>query len=141
MKKITYTNKIDDQIIAHEDCMLDVYREAIKKHTPFFEKMGCSLSVGLMWSYFPKDNVLLQRGSFKNGYQCYVYCVVQKDGKDVCVNSIDGEADYYSLSTAWMISSVSRNFFKLKVLLYDDVDEVDVDLSDLFSQLQSATNN
>lgn len=78
MKKMVYTNKIDDEIIFHENNMLALYLEKAKKYMPFFEKSGYSLKVGLMWKYFPRDTIILQRGSFQNGYQCYVYCVVQK---------------------------------------------------------------
>ena len=89
-----------------------------------------------MWKYFPRNTVILQRGSFQNGYQCYVYCVVQKDGNEVRIGSIDGEADYYPLSTAWMISSIFRKFFKLNAELYANTDAADADLNDLLSQLQ-----
>lgn len=136
MKKIVYTNKIDDQIISHENHMLELYIEAIKEYIPRFEEKGYSLKVGLMWNCFPSDTVIFQRCSFQNGYQCYVYCVVQKDGNEVRIGSIDGEADYYPLSTEWMISSICRNFRKLNVMLYESADDIDADLNDLFSQLK-----
>lgn len=101
-----------------------------------YEENGYSVKVGLMWKYFPRDTVILQRGSFQNGYQCYVYCMIQKDGNEVRIDSIDGEADYYPLSTAWMISYIFRKFFKLNVELYSDTDDVDVDLNGFLSQLQ-----
>ena len=136
VKKMVYTNKIDDEIIFHENNMLALYLEKIKKYMPLFEECGYSLKVGLMWKYFPRDTVILQRGSFQNGYQCYVYCVVQKDGNEVRIGSIDGEADYYSLSTAWMISSIFRKFIKLNVELYTNTDDVDADLNHFLSQLK-----
>lgn len=136
MKKMVYTNKIDDEIIFHENNMLALYLEKIKKYVPLFEKSGYSLKVGLMWKYFPRDTVILQRGNFQNGYQCYVYCVVQKDGKEVHIGSFDAEADYYSLSTAWMISSISRKLFKLNAELYANTDDADADLNDFLSQLK-----
>ena len=95
-----------------------------------------ALQVVLLWNYFPRDTVILQRGSFQNGYQCYVYCVVQKDGNEVRIGSIDGEADYYPLSTAWMISSIFRKFFKLTAELYANTDDADADLNDFLSQLK-----
>ena len=136
MKKMVYTNKMDDEIIFHENNMLALYLEKIKKYMPLFEESGYSLKVGLMWKYFPRDTVILQRGSFQNGYQCYVYCVVQKDGNEVRIGSIDGEADYYPLSTAWMISSIFRKFFKLNAELYANTDDADADLNDFLSQLK-----
>ena len=136
MKKMVYTNKIDDEIIFHENNMFALYLEKIKKYIPLFEESGYSLKVGLMWKYFPRDTVILQRGSFQNGYQCYVYCVVQKNGNEVRIDSIDGEADYYALSTAWMISSIFRKFFKLNTELYDNTNDVDADLKDFLAQLR-----
>lgn len=100
MKKMVYTNKIDDEIIFHENNMLALYLEKAKKYMPFFEESGYSLKVGLMWKYFPRDTIILQRGGFQNGYQCYVYCVVQKDGNEVRIGSIDGEADYADVQLA-----------------------------------------
>lgn len=44
---------------------------------------------------FAGDTIMLQRGSFRNGYQCYVYCEVQKDGKEVRIDSTDGGGDIY----------------------------------------------
>ena len=72
----------------------------------------------------------------KNGYECYVYCVVQRDGKEVHIVSHDGEADYYPLSTGWMISSINRSFLKLKVSLYTDANDIDDNLKDFLLQLE-----
>lgn len=135
MKELVYTGKIDGQIIHHEGHMLALYTEAIKKYIPFFNEYGCSLKVGLMWELLPGDIVSFQRGVFQNGYRCYVYCAVQKDNKDVHIVSTDGEADYYSLSTAWMVSSISRKFCKLTVSLFVSIDDVDTDLRGFLSQL------
>lgn len=37
MKKMVYTNKIDNEIIFHENNMLALYLEKAKKYMPFFE--------------------------------------------------------------------------------------------------------
>lgn len=137
MKTMTYTNKIDNEIIAYENNMLALYLKKIKKYMPIFEESGCSLKAGLMWKYFPEDTVMHQRGRFKNGYQCYVYCIVQKDGNEVFINSIDAEADYYPLSTAWMVSSIFRKYLKLNVELYTNTDDADADLKYFLSQLNN----
>lgn len=136
MKKILYTNKLDSQIIAHEAHMLELYTSSAKKYTPYFEKIGFSLKINLLWKHFPKNNVFFQRGVFCNGYQCYVYCVVQKDGKEAFIESVDEEADYYSLSNAWMISCISRSFCKSYLTLYENVDGIDADLKTFLLQLK-----
>ena len=137
MKKMVYTNKIDDVIVFHENNMLALYLDKIREYMPLFEKSGYSLKVGLMWKCFPRDTVILQRERFQNGYQCYVYCVVQKDGNEVRIGSIDGEADYYSLSTAWMISAMFRDLLKLNVTLYEKMSDVAAELNDFLSKCKS----
>lgn len=138
MKKMLYTKKLDEQIISHEDHMLALYLEKIKGYEPLFEENGVSLKAGLMWSYFPNDNAGFQRTPFRNGYRCYVYCAVLKDGTEVHVDSADGEADYYPLSAQWMISSVFRSFFKLHVTLYEDMEDLETDLNGFLTQLRCA---
>ena len=64
MKRMRYTDQIDDEIISHENRMLAAYLQKIKKYEPFFAESGCSLQVGLMWQYFPNDTVMYQRVSF-----------------------------------------------------------------------------
>lgn len=136
MKKMVYTKEIDDVIISHEKNVLALYLERLEDYRPLFEEHGYSLKVNLCWLYFPKPAVMLQRGNFKNGYSCYVTCAVQKYGKDVDVPSTDGEVDYYTLSAAWGVSSICRNFFKLTVSLWDDIDDdLDDDLNDFLSRL------
>lgn len=39
MQKMVYTNKIDDEIIFHENNMLALYLEKAKKYMPFFEEI------------------------------------------------------------------------------------------------------
>ena len=136
MRKFEYTNRIDTEIINHEKNMLSLYRKKIKKYMPLFEENGYSLKVGLMWKYFPRDTSILQRENFKNGYQCYVYCVVLKNGKEVRIRSIDGDADYYTLSSSWMISSIFRKFYKLNVELYTYTNDAEDDLNDFLSQVK-----
>ena len=86
MKKMIYTKELDEQIISHEDHMLALYLEKIKEYKPLFEENGVSLKTGLMWSCFPNDTAGFQRTPFQNGYQCYVYCTVLKDGKEVQIS-------------------------------------------------------
>ena len=79
-----------------------------------------------------------RRLPFHIGYECYVCCEVQRDGKKVNVKSNDGEADYYSLSAAWMVSSIKRNFFRTKVVLYSYDDDAENDMKDLFRLLSNS---
>lgn len=135
MKKMKYTNKTDDVIISHETDMLALYLEKLKKYAAPCRERGYSLKTGLMWQYFPKDTVTFQRGDFRNGYTCYVYCAIQKDGSEVRVNGTDGEAKYYPLSAAWMISSIFQKCLKLNVELYTNTDDADADMNALLQKI------
>ena len=109
-----YDKSKAQRIINHEGIMLETYAKIISSYSPLFEQYNCSLEVGLFWIDFPAAKRSNRRLPFHVGYACYVYCEVQRDGKEVHINSIDGEADYYSLSAAWMVSSVDRDFLKQK---------------------------
>ena len=67
----------------------------------------------------------------------FVFCVVQRDGKEVQVKRADGEADYYSLSATWMVSSIERSFLKAKASLYSDTDDIENDMKELFRLLSN----
>lgn len=68
-------------------------------------------------------------------YECYIYCEVQKDGKEVHIESNDGEADYYALSASWIISSIERSFFKINVSLCSATDDIENDMKEMFQLL------
>ena len=59
------------------------------------------MEVGYGWENFLKKEHSTNRLPFKNGYECYIYCEVQKDGTEVRIGSNDGEVDYYVLSVSW----------------------------------------
>lgn len=130
--KIKYSNRLNEEICIFEDHMLGIYSEKIQAYAVPFETIGCTLKVGLMWkNFFDADNVAFQRVRIRNGYECYVYCSVQKEGQEVRIPSNDDEVDYYYMSTAWMISSIRRVFFKLELSLWADTDDVKSDLNNL----------
>ena len=127
--KVKYSNRLNKEICTFEDHMLGIYTEKVQAYARSFEAVGCTLEVGLMWkNFFDADTVAFQRGDFRNGYECYVYCSVQRDGQEVRIPSNDGEVDYYDMSTAWRISSIRRFFFKLELSLYVDTDDIESDL-------------
>ena len=115
--KFVYTPDKDNEIVRHEKTMLEKYLNIIKKFNPIFEQYDYSLKVGCRWTNFLKKDYSAHRLPFKNGYECYIYCEVQKDGKEVHIDSNDGEVDYYALSVSWIISSIERRCFKIYVSL------------------------
>lgn len=78
------------------------------------------------------------RIAFINGYKCYIYCLVEKDGEVVRVGSNDGEADYYPLIAEWLISSICRKAFKLISPIYTAVEDVEADVAELLFKLESS---
>ena len=136
--EFVYDKSKEQSIINHEDIMLETYSKIISGYAPLFEQYNCSLDVKLFWFDFSTEKRSNRRLPFHVGYACYVCCEVQKNGKEVYVKSVDGEADYYSLSATWMVSSIERNLFKTKVLLYSDMDDTEKDMKELFQLLSNS---
>lgn len=136
--KFIYDKSKSQSIINHENAMLETFSKIIGSYSSLFEQYDCSLDVSLFWIDFSTEQRSDSRLPFNIGYSCYVCCEVQRDGKEVRVKSMDGEADYYSLSAAWMVSAIEKNFFKTKVSLYSDTDDVENDIKDLFRLLSDS---
>lgn len=135
--EIAYDKSKAQRIINHEDIMLKTYSKIISTYTTLFEQYDCSLKVRLFWIDFSTERRSNRRLPFRIGYACYVCCEVQRDGKEVQVKSADGEADYYSLSATWMVSSIERSFLKAKASLYSDTDDIENDMKELFRLLSN----
>ena len=118
--KFVYTSDKDDEIVKHEKIMLEKCSNILDSYRAIFKEYNCSLEVGYGWENFLKKEHSTNRLPFKNGYECYIYCEVQKDGTEVRIGSNDGEVDYYVLSVSWTVSSIERRFFKLNVSLSSD---------------------
>lgn len=133
--RFIYTSDEDDKIIKHENLMLEKYSNIFDSYRKIFEQYNCSLEVGLRWTNSLKKEYSASRLPFKNGYECYIYCEVQKDGKEVHIESNDGEVDYYPLSASWIISSIERKIFKISVSLCVAADDVEDDMNKLLQLL------
>lgn len=135
--KFVYTSDKDDEIVRHEKIMLEKYLNILDSYRTIFEQYNCSLEVGCGWTNFLKKKYSTYRLPFENGYECYIYCEVQKDGKEVHIESNDGEADYYALSASWTISSINRWFFKIIVSLCSATDDIENDMNELLQMLSN----
>lgn len=133
--RFVYTSDKDDEIVRHEKIMLEKYSDILDSYRSIFEQYDCSLKIGHEWTNFLKKEHSTHRLPFENGYECYIYCEVQKDDKEVHIESNDGEVDYYELSASWIISSIERNFFKTRVSLYSDTDDIENDIKELLRLL------
>ncbi len=119
-----------------EDELLLKYKKSIYPYSSLFENLNCHLRIELGWNNCFKNTGASKRLSMENGYECYVFCIVEKDGKEVQIKSFDGEVDYYPLIASWKISSVSRKFFKLKVTTYEKLNDIDDEMNSMLSKLQ-----
>ena len=135
--KFAYDKSKAQRIINYEDIMLKTYSKIISTYTSLFEQYDCSLKVRLFWIDFSTEKCSDRRLPFHVGYACYVCCEVQRDGKEIQVKSVDGEADFYLLSATWMVSSIERSFLKAKVSLYSDTDDIENDMKELFRLLSN----
>lgn len=135
--RLAYDASKDPLIQNHEDKMLETYSKMINSYSSLFQQYDCFLEVGLFWNNFSKKKRSDHRLPFQNGYSCYIYCVVWKDGKEVHVKSMDGEADYYPLSVSWIVSSIDRRLFKTYVSLYSDTDDIENDMKEMLRLLSS----
>ena len=124
------------KISSFEFKMFDEYKKNVEMYFPLFAQYGCTLKLELCWNNWLQKTWSPCKLPMQNGYGCYVYCEVQKNGKAVRIDSTDGEADYYPLSTGWMISSINRNFCKLRISLYTDMDDINDDLNEFLLQLE-----
>lgn len=134
--KLTISGNKKNEIYDFETEMFAKYKKAVAPYLHLFHELGCELKLELGWA-----NPIRKIWSDKpialiNGYECSVCCSVEKEGKELRIESKDGEADYYVLGTSWMVSSVCRKFLSLKLSLYESVDEVDADLMEFLSQLK-----
>jgi len=134
-----YSNRLDNNIFEHEESMLIAYTLFVKEYEAFFKSYGCSIKTGLMWKRLSSEAQEFQRGQFQNGYECYVYCSIEKDGREVRISSNNGEVDYYPLSTAWLITSIHRSWWRLKVHLFTGIDTAAInDVNEFKYMLQHA---
>ncbi len=134
------SEEIGHEIISFESKMFDEYKKIANLYCPVFSQYGCTLEMKLGWTNTLHKTWSPNRLRLKNGYECYVYCVVLRNGKEVRIVSNDGEADYYPLSTEWMISSINRHFFKLEISLYTDMNDIYEELEEFLLQLHNTEN-
>jgi hypothetical protein len=136
MLEMTYTKQHDEQICRHEESTLIKYEQYLEKFGPVLQEYGCTIKTGLWWTNSLAKSGSYHREELKNGYECYVYFAIEKNGETVRIPSDDGEADYYLLSMSYMISAINRRWWKLNIQLFPDVDEdINSDMNKFISML------
>lgn len=116
--KFQYNINKDSLIIAYENKMLIKYinyinnLDIINDFYPLCDKYNCSIKIGLSWINEHNKKYSNCRVPFTKGYYCCVYFELQKSGDVLCVKSYNNEADYYPISTSWIITASSNSFYK-----------------------------
>ena len=136
MVEFVVNGEREKAICEFETKMFAKYKEVIVPYSTLFEKAGCELKLEMGWCNTIRKVWSVNRISLRNGYACYIYCLIEKGGEEVRIKCHDGEADYYPMGKEWMISSVNRRFGKLKITLCEDLDDVKNDMKDLLLQLK-----
>ena len=135
--KFIYAPNRTDIIVEHETMMLKEYSKIISNYSDIFAQYGCSLNVGYVWNNSLKKNISNSRISFQNGYACYIYCDVLKEGNVLRYNTYDGEADYYEATVSWNISSIEKSFFHLIVTLRSEMDSIHNEIMQLLKVVEA----
>ena len=137
--KLFYTPESENAITEHEDEMLAKYSEIIQSYALAFAKYNCTLRVGRVWASTQKmpleGTEADSRLPFEDGYACYVYCNVERNGKTVRYDMKDGEADYYDLSMSWNVTSIT--YYSLR--LFEGIEDV-IETMDHFMDTISSPN-
>ena len=134
--RFIYTPNRNDIIVEHEKEMYKEYSKRIDDYSEMFARYGCSLNIGCVWCNLLKKSTSDSRISFQNGYSCYFYCDVLKDGNILRYNTCDGEVDYYETTTYWNISSIQSSFFRLIVTLYSELDSIHEEIMQLLKVVE-----
>jgi len=119
LMKFKYSKAKEEIIKCHENKMLERYHELIQKYASLIKSYNCEISLGLYWlnsntKEYSESKIPINQDSrikIQNGYVCYVFCSVIRDGEIVKIESDDGEVDYYLLSETWQVTSVFKPFF------------------------------
>ena len=105
---------------------------------PIFKLKGYELKFYFGWIN-PRKKLQSQEKPLviQNGYECYVGCIVQKDGKDVIIKNDEYDCE---LSATWEISHVEWYLFQKRIYCWKDIsyDDVEEDLKELLACLDTS---
>lgn len=135
--ELTVSAEKGDAIRAFEAHAFSVCSDMVNRYTPLFAPYGCTLKLGQEWENVIRKVWSSNRLPFKNGYTCKIYCAVQKSGVPLTIKSNDGEADFYDVSSCWVISVIFRRGFRLNVDLVPIDSSAAGDLDELLKTVQS----
>lgn len=140
MIKCIYSDSIAPVICAHEDKLMDVYLGLINGFQNKFNKYQCSVLLKRYW-YNPRNKtVSSERIPFSAGYMCAFSCSIERNGKIVCIDEVEGNM----LTVSWTISYIGKERLLISsrkpclvVSMFDDTDEVISDLDEFLRLLDN----
>jgi hypothetical protein len=124
------------EICNFEENALSKCNDIVNSYLLAFAQYGYTLKVCQEWTNFLKRTRSNQRLPFINGYECQIYCEVQKNGVPVKVKRND-EYDFSILADVWVVSSIYRKWFKLAVDLVPIENFVAEDVEELLKSVRS----
>lgn len=134
--------KRQEEIINYENENFKMYTNIMNRYFGLFKKRGYTLKVDMRWKNFYDKTWSVERLPMQAGYECHIFCIVEKNGKEVVVKSTyGGETVYYPLVSDWEINFIYRRFNRLKVRYSPVTDGVVDELDDLLLQLNDVVND
>ena len=131
MIRYIYSDDNASSIYEHENKLTDAYLSIINNYQDKFKKYRSKIVPERYWYNLQNNTVSSERIPFSNGYTCAFSCSIERDGKMVCVDEVEGNM----LTVSWTISYVSkeRSINPLKksqlvISIFDDVEEAILDL-------------
>ena len=143
MKIYSFSEDNIKKIQSVEQEVFEKYQNYIKdKFLPLFISKNYSLKIDLGWCNWRKNVYNQQKAiQMENGYGCFVGCTIQKDGKDLILQTND-EYEWEVANVSWQITAVEMYWFKKRIELFDDIpyDEINEDMRDLLEALDEVDN-
>ena len=123
-----------EEICNFEEKALSNCTNIVNSYLPIFAQHGCTLKICREWTNFIKKTSSNERLPLMNGYECQIYCEVQRDGAPVMVRG-DDECPFDILAANWVISAISRRWFKLAVDLVPIENFIAEDIEELLESV------
>lgn len=152
MIKFKFPSQIGKVICEHEAEMLKIYQKIINGYVPVISKYNCTIKIGFSWENRLRNVYSFERLPFKVGYECKIFCEIQKDGHLVRVDYSDGKGDrlvnaesnegdvgYDLLFAVWSITRIDFWFFNKEkgVIINNDIDDIKEQMDELIELLST----
>lgn len=131
-----------NNLLEYEKMMMKKCKNLTDDYAYLFKPYDCELKLEYFWHNFSGNNWSSIREPLVNGYEFYVSISVVRNGKVIRYKDIEGEMNYYEVAFSWMIDTITRKWFKLRINYIPNViEEIREDLLDFERILNNITKN